>query len=231
MSSGRNRLRNGLSQLSSRIENASPSARRLTIIALLLNLQGMAVVTYLALSGSTVTQPRYFAYGLVWVNTGAYLIWKTSPPAADFTTRRRAVTVAAGYFALLAVFGGLIGTGAGVNATGARIAWLPPGWGPAFVYSGYYLKATLMPAYLVGYLALSYLVFTTVLDASGSAIAGVIGLFSCVSCSWPLIGFVASSFLGGSGVLVGSALDMSYDLSTAIFLVTALLLYWRPGVR
>lgn len=231
MSSVPDTLRSSIHQLSQHITDRSLSTRRIAVIAFLLNLQGMVVVLYLGLSGSTITQPRYFAYGLIWVNVGVYLILKTSPPAADFPTRRRAVAVAAGYFALLAVFGGLIGTGAGINATGARIAWLPPGWGPAIVYSGYYFKLTLMPAYVVGYAALSYLMFTTVIEASGSAVAGVVGLFSCVSCSWPIIGFITSSFLGGSGVLIGSALDMSYDLSMVIFLATALLLYWRPGFR
>ncbi len=231
MSSVPDSLHRGITRLAQRLTDASLSTRQIGVIALLLNLQGMGVVLYLGLSGSTVTQPRYFIYGLIWVNVGVYLVWKTSPPSADFPTRRRAVAVAAGYFALLAVFGGVIGTGAGVNATGARIAWLPLGWGPAIVYSGYYVNVTLMPAYVVGYITLSYLVFTTVIDASGSAVAGVIGLFSCVSCSWPIIGFILSSFLGGSGVLIGSALEMSYDLSTAIFLATALLLYWRPGFR
>lgn len=224
-------LRTRVDALRDRIGTQTVSTRTALIVALLLNLQGMLVVLYLGLTNSEVTELRYLLYGLVWVNVGAYAIYAASPPPAEFETRRRAVAIAAGYFALLAVFGGLIGLGVGANATGARIAWLPPGWGPAFVYSGYYLSVTLMPAYVIGYLALAYLVFVTAVDAAGSIVAGVVGLFSCVSCTWPIVAAVASSLLGGGTLLAGSAMSLSYDLSTGVFLLTVALLYWRPGFR
>ena len=86
-----------------------------------------------------------------------------------------------------------------------------------------------MPAYVVGYLALSYLLYVTVLDAAGSAVGGLLGLVSCVSCAWPVFATVASTVFGGAGLLAASAAEVPYDISTAVFLLTVALLYWRPG--
>jgi hypothetical protein len=208
------------------------SIRRLGWAALLLNVQFVSIVAYYAFTSAVPTEPRYALYGLVWVNVGAYAIYRTRTPGGiDFRTRRRALAVATAYFGLLAVFGGMIGIGLGEYATGARIAWLPPGWGPAFVYAGSSVVVAVTPAFLIGYLALSYLVYVTILEASGSALAGIVGLFSCVSCTWPILAAIASSILGGAGILGATALNASYDLSTIVFLVTVALLYWRPGIR
>lgn len=211
------------------------SARQVAWVALIGNLQLVAVVAYYAFTSAAVLEPRYTLYGLLWVNVGALAVYRVDPPRdVGFATRRRALAVAAAYFGLLAVFGGLIGTGLGELATGFRIAWLPPGWGPAVLYGGRNVVVSLTPAFVVGYVALSYLVYVTVLEASRSAVAGVVGLFSCVSCTWPVLAAVGSSVLGGAGILGATALGASwwyYDLSTAVFLVTVALLYWRPGFR
>jgi hypothetical protein len=208
------------------------SARQFGLGALLLNAQLVCVVAYYAFTSAVPTEPRYALYGLLWVNFGAAAIYFADAPAAPgFPTRRRAAALAAAYFALLAAFGGIISTGLGDAATGVRIAWLPPGWGPAFVYAGEYVVVAAMPALLVGYAALSYLVYVTVLEASGSAFAGLLGFFSCVSCTWPILAGVATSVLGGTGILGAAALNASYDLSTVVFVLTLGLLYWRPGIR
>ena len=207
-----------------------PSRRRLAAYALLLNLQGVGVVLYYAFSSATPTEPRYVVYGLLWVNVGLLAVRAADPPTgAAFGERRRALAVAAAYFGVLAVLGGLVGTGLGADATGLRVAWLTPGWGPALVYGGHAVALVLMPAYVVGYLALSYLVYVTVLDAAGSAVGGLLGLVSCVSCTWPILATVASTAFGGAGLLAASAAEVPYDLSTAVFLATVALLYWRPG--
>ncbi len=210
----------------------SVSLRQFGWIVLFVNVQIVGVLAYYAFSDATLTQPRYTLYGLVWINLGALAVYKTKPPAGiDFAVRRRSLAIAAGYFGLLAVFGGLVGTGMPEHADGFRIAWLPPGWGPAVVYAGPAVVIAITPAFLVGYAALAYLVYVTLLDAAGSAVAGLIGLLSCVSCTWPILAAVASSVLGGTGVLGATALNASYDLSTVIFVLTIGLLYWRPGIR
>ncbi|QLD85145.1 hypothetical protein HWV23_05210 [Natronomonas halophila] len=207
-------------------------ARRLGWGALLLNLQLVSIVAYYTLTTAEPTELRYALYGLLWVNLGAVAIYATDPPEGpDFATRRRAAALAAAYFGVLAVFGGVISTGLGDAASGVRIAWLPPGWGPAFVYAGEYVVIAAMPAFLVGYAALAYLVYVTVLEASGSAVAGLLGLFSCVSCTWPILASIGTSLVGGAGILGAAALNASYDLSTAVFVLTLGLLYWRPGIR
>lgn len=214
------------------ILQALPSRRHIAWALLVVNLQAVGVVLYYAFSTATLTAPRYVVYGLLWVNVGIVAVLAADPPTdAGFRQRRRAMAVAAGYFGVLAVVGGLVGTGLGADATGFRVAWLTPGWGPALVYGGPTVALVLMPAYVVGYLALSYLLYVTVLDAAGSAVGGLLGLVSCVSCTWPVLASVAATVFGGAGVLATAATAMSYDLSTAVFLLTVALLYWRPGFR
>jgi uncharacterized membrane protein YraQ (UPF0718 family) len=74
-------------------------------------------------------------------------------------------------------------------------------------------------------------VYATAIDAAGAAISGILGFFSCVSCSWPIVASLASSVLGGGTALATTAFGASYDLSTAVFLLTVGLLYWRPLIR
>ena len=219
-----------LNRVVDRIVAATPSRRTLATVALLINAQAVFVVAYYAQLGSFPSTPRYVVYGLVWVNVSALVLYKAPIPRGyDFETRRRALGIAAGYFALLAFFAGLVATGVPERAVDARIAWLPPGWGPAVVYAGEYLTVIVMPAYLLGYLALAKLVYVAVLEASGSVVAGIVGLFSCISCTLPILAMIGSAVFGGTGILAATALDASYDLSTAVFLLTVALLYWRPG--
>ncbi|GAB7090077.1 hypothetical protein JCM18237_03480 [Halorubrum luteum] len=220
----------GLREIGRRVGAATPELRTVGVTALLLNVQAVLVVAYYAALGSFPSTPRYVIYGLVWVNVSALVLYKAPIPRGyDFETRRRALGIAAGYFALLAFFAGLVATGVPERAVDARVAWLPPGWGPAFVYAGEYLTVIVMPAYLLGYLALAKLVYVAVLEASGSVVAGIVGLFSCISCTLPILAMIGSAVFGGTGILAATALDASYDLSTAVFLLTVALLYWRPG--
>ena len=206
-----------------------PTGRRL-YWALFVNSQLLAGVLYVTLTAATTAPLRLVAYAAIWINVSVWVVVNSRPAATADRAWRRALAVAGGYFALLAVAGGLVTVGVGEAATGFRIAPLPPGYGPALLYSGRWVTVTLMPNYLVGYAALAYLVYVTVIDAAGSAAAGLIGLFSCVSCSWPILASVATAITGGGSLLVTSALQVSYGLSTAVFLLTAGLLYWRPTV-
>jgi hypothetical protein len=192
----------------------------------------LALVVYYARPDVALVSPaalRYPVYGLVWVNVGlAVLVYADVAPAPT-RTRRRATAVAVGYFLLLAVAGGVVGLAAGPGL-GARIAWLPPGWGPAVLYTGAGVSLVLTPARVVGYLALAYLVYATVVDASGAGVAGLLGLLSCVSCSWPVLAALVTGVAGSGSALAATTLGLSQDLSTAVFLVTVALLYWRPVV-
>ena len=207
-----------------------PTGRRL-YWALFLNSQLLAGVLYVTLTTASVVPLRLVAYAAIWINVSVWVVVNSRPAAtAADRVRRRALAIAGGYFALLAVAGGLVTVGIGAAATGLRIAPLPPGYGPALLYSGELITVTLMPNYLVGYAALAYLVYVTVIDVAGSAAAGLIGLFSCVSWSWPILASVGAAITGGGSLLVTSALQVSYGLSTGVFLLTAGLLYWQPTV-
>lgn len=198
--------------------------------ALVGNTLAALAVAYMLLAGISITQPRYALYGLLWVFVGVLVLWKTEPAPADDSTRRRAAAIAVLYFVALAVAGGVVVTAMrpGAGEFGIRLATLAPGWGPAPVFSTPWAALVLMPARVVGYVALAYLVYATVIDASGAAVSGVVGLLSCVSCSWPILASLLSGVVGGGSAVVAATFDFSYDISTVVFLVTVALLYWRP---
>ena len=209
-----------------------PSREALLYGALLLNVEIAALVAYFSVGDVALVDPRYAVYGLVWVNVGLWVLWRTDVPDAPRATKRKAAAVAVVYFAVLAVAGGLVTQAMPSGGTaGWSVAWLPPGWGPALLYGGSLFNLILMPARVVGYVALTYLVYATVVDAAGAGVAGLLGLLSCVSCSWPVLAGVAASAFGGGSALAASTLSLSYDLSTLVFLVTVALLYWRPTLR
>jgi hypothetical protein len=187
---------------------------------------------YILFGGITITEPRYTLYGLVWVFVGIVAVWRARPAPTDARTRRRAVAIAGIYFVALAIAGGVVVAAMrpGEGEYALRVATLAPGWGPAPVVSTPWAALVLMPARVVGYLALAYLVYATVIDAAGAAVSGVVGLFSCLSCSWPIVASLLTGVFGGGSVVVATTFDLSYDISTAVFLVTVGLLYWRPLV-
>lgn len=194
---------------------------------LLVNTELVLTFAYLLLSDVTVTEWRYLAFPFVWINVSAWALARTDPVADSRRTRCLGAAVAVGYFLLLAFVGGLVKPG-GHHALGLRIAWLPPGWGPAVLYTGSALNLSLMPYKVVGYLTLAYLVYDTVLDAAGSAVSGLVGLVSCVSCTWPVVATLAAGLAGTGTGVAAAASEWSYTLGTLAFVVTVALLRWRP---
>jgi hypothetical protein len=187
-------------------------------------------LTYALFTPAQFAPVRYGVYGLLWVFVGAAVLAVTRVSPASASTRRRAALVAVGYFAVLAYAGGLVIPAGSAGDVGVRVAYLPPGWGPAVVYQGSLVNLVLMPARVVGYLALTYLVYATVVDAAQAAVSGVVGLLSCVSCTWPVLGSVLTGVFGAGSAVAGVATAYSYDISTAVFLVTVALLAWRPTI-
>ena len=217
-----------------------PERDTLLWAGLLVNTEIALTVLYLLLADVTVTEWRYLVYPFVWLNVSAWALVRTTPVAQSRRGRYLAAGIAGAYFLLLAYAGGLLspglafhghagGASAGhAHVRGLRIAWLPPGWGPALLYSGGLAKVTLMPYKLVGYLTLAYLVYATVLDAAGSAVSGVLGLVSCVSCTWPVIASLAAGVAGSGTAVAAAASEWSYMLGTVAFVLTVVLLRWRP---
>ncbi len=207
-----------------------PSREGLLAWAALLNAELLLVVLYLIWTGVTPTRPAYYVYPFVWINAGLWALWTVDRPTGTGRRRLLAGAIAAGYFLVLAYFGGLFAVGVGGYESGLNVVLdsFPPGWSPAVLYGGSTLTLVFLPFKVFGYLTLAYLVYATVLDATGGAAAGVLGLFSCVSCTLPLIAGVLSGFVGGSAALVSAAYGQSYGLSTVVFVVTVVLLVWRP---
>jgi hypothetical protein len=201
-----------------------PGNRSLALWAVVLNTELLLVMLYLLLVRGAATEPFLLVFPFVWLNVAAWVLLRVRPaPASD---RRRAVAgaVAVGYGLLLGYVGGvfgLSGTGAGLRVVLAA----PPGFAPSFVYSGTSLALVVTPWKVAGYLTLSYLVYVTVVDASGGLAGGVVGLFSCVSCVLPIVASVVGGAIGAGGALYQIALAQSYGLSTAVFLVSVGLLY------
>ena len=206
--------------------------RTLLYGAIIGNTLAIFAVAYILLGSITVTEPRYTLYGLVWVFVGIVAVWRVSPAPTDTRTRRRAIAIAGIYFVALAVVGGVVVAAMrpGEGEYALRVATLAPGWGPAPIVSTPWAALVLMPARVIGYLALAYLVYATVIDAASAAVSGVVGLFSCLSCSWPIVASLLTGVFGGGSAVVATTFDLSYDISTVVFLVTVGLLYWRPLV-
>ncbi|WP_436927828.1 DUF7546 family protein [Halosimplex amylolyticum] len=209
--------------------------RRQTLLwgALVLNTEVLLVLAYAAFGAQdllSIGGLRLWIYPFVWINVALWAVVRTDPAAASTRNRRIAAALAVGYFGVLAYTGGLVGPGHG--PTTYRVSWaLPPGWSPAFLLNGGGLSLTLIPYKLIGYATLAYLVYATVLDAARSAVTGVLGLLSCVSCSWPVITSLATGLVGSGTGVAAAVSDGSYGISTVVFVVTVALLYWRPFGR
>lgn len=206
---------------------------RETIIGgvILIQAEILLLFVYLLDTSETVSpaQLMFYIYPFIWINVAFWALWRIDVPRTTRRQRLIAGLIAAGYLLVLGYLGGLYGLGLGSRATGFRVSvTLPPGWGPALLYGGEHIRLALLPYKLIGYLTLSYLVYVTVIDTAASAAAGLLGLFSCISCTLPLIAAAVGGIFGGGGALLAVASAQSYPLSTAVFVVTVLLLMWRP---
>lgn len=200
--------------------------------ALIVNTELLVVLAYFALT-SPPTTPEFVLLALypwIWFNASLWGVTRTDAPPAASRRRAVAIAVGVGYFLVLAYVGGVLQPGLGERATGVRfVAFaVPPGFSPALLYSGAAVVVNLIPFKVVGYAALSYLVYVTVLDAAESAAAGVVGLFACVSCTFPVVAAVVGTVFGSSAAV--AVADRSYGLSTVVFALTVVLLSWRPTV-
>ncbi|WIV66857.1 DUF7546 family protein [Natrialbaceae archaeon AArc-T1-2] len=177
----------------------------------------------------------FHLYPFVWINVGVWAVARTTPTGGTRRQKSIAGAVAVGYFLVLAAVGGLFATSlftSDWHAHGLRLeATLPPGYGPALFYSGSWLLVSLVPYQLVGYLSLAYLVYVTVLDAARSAAGGVVGLFACVSCAWPILASLTTGTAGAGTAVATAVYAQAYELSTVAFVLTVALLYWRPLAR
>lgn len=221
------------------IRRLRPDRTTLLWTGLLVNTEIALTVAYVLFAGVTITEPRYLVFPFVWLNVSIWALVRADPTPSSARNRFVGAAIAAAYFLVLAYAGGLLSQGVGFHhaageavadhhALGWRLAWLPPGWGPALLYSGMTVQLSLMPYKLVGYLTIAYLVYATVLDAAGSAVSGLLGLASCVSCTWPVLASVVAGVAGSGTAVAAAASEWSHALGTVVFVLTVGLLLWRP---
>ena len=222
--------------LQARLARFAPARIVLLWLALLVLVEALALLLYLRFAPVIPTAVRYYVYPFVWINLGLLAVVTTTPPAAPRRCRRIAMALAGGYFLVLAWAGGLLQAGSALTGQDPLVLFrvvlldVPPGWGPMVMYDASLVQLFLVPYKVVGYLALAYLVYVTVLDAAGSALGGLVGLLSCVSCSWPVLAGLVSGVVGSTSGVATFVVTQSYDISTVVFVVTVALLYWRPTV-
>lgn len=193
-------------------------------VGALLALELVVLVVYLRATGTELLAVRYTLYPFVWINVAAWVLLRRPTVETDRSRRRFAAALALGYFVVLAAAGGLIQSSG--MAMPLDVTWLSPGWGPLVTYANGWVHLSVVPFEVVGYLALAALVYTIVLAGARSALAGVLGIATCVGCVWP-VGAAAVAALGGVGAPLATAVpSVAYDISTVLFLLTAGTLHW-----
>lgn len=204
-----------------------PDRTTLLTWAAVVNGEVAVVLLYFALSSATPADLLWLAYPFVWLNVAAWGVRRVGVPDASRRQWLAAGAVAVAYFLLLGGVGGLYMLHG--DGLGTRVAWLSPGWGPAFIYSGSALTVSLLPFKVGGYAALAYLVAVTIIDTARTGLAGLLGLLSCVSCTWPVVATLAAGLFGSASTAVVVAESQPYALSTVVFVSSVLLLAWRPS--
>lgn len=187
----------------------------------------LLVLTYLAVTSATITEPRYVVYTFIWINVGLFAVSRTT--LADRSRRVRAVALAVtgAYLLALLTVAGIVRFGVVspvASGTGLRVSWAVPAWGPIVIYRNAVVQFVLVPFELVGYLSVAYLLYARLLDAVAGVLSGLLGLFSCVGCTVSLL----TPVVGATGF--GAVTALSWDLSTLVFLLTVALLYWAPRI-
>lgn len=182
---------------------------------------------YLAITDSDPKRLRYLLYPFVWINAGVWAVAHTRSSAGNRRHRWLSTTVAISYFLLVMAVPGNVGFGSldgHLHVSSLRIAMAPPGWGPIVAYAGI-VRLYLVPFEVVGYLSLSYLVYANALTVTRGTLGGALGLVTCVGCTVPLVAPLVG-LLGGPGTgLATTAYAFSYDLGTALFVLTLGILY------
>lgn len=219
-----------LESISHRLRPSDAETRRaLVYTAVVANTLVLALLVYAA---STERPPTTFwVFPVVWITVAVWALLNTSPVPADVRTRLVAAAIGVGYFLVLGLVGGLFGP-SGEISTGLtlQVTDLPPGWNPAILYSGQTVQFAIVPFTALGYATLSYLVYATAIEAKSVVAGGVLGIFSCVSCTLPVIASVLGGVIGGGAALTAAASSQTYAIGTVVFVVTVGLLSYRPGL-
>ena len=215
-----------------RLDGLVPERTVLLWGALLVLLELLAVLLFVSQPQIVVRDPLVYAYPFVWINVGLWAAAAVTPPSAARHQRRGALLLVAAYTLVLGYAAGMLAAGAappGVDGlVSVQVANVPPGWGPYVSLYGPGFSVQLMPYQVVGYAGLVYLVYVTLLEAATSAAGGVLGLLTCVSCSWPVLATLVSGVVGSTAAITTAVYAQPYGLATVAYVLTVGVLVWRP---
>lgn len=198
----------------------TPKAR--AALGLLVTIEALTCAWYVVTAGSSILEPRYLIYPYVWISVGALAIARAWPVTGSLRRRVTAGGVAVGYLGVLLVADGVVATS--TTPLSITVSWLPPGWGPAVLATGAGIRIAILPFKLVGIVTLTYLVYARLVDAAAAATSAIVGVFSCVSCTYPILAALFAGGFGGGLVATIAQSRFAYDASTLVFLVTVVLL-------
>lgn len=205
--------------------------RDVRLLVLVVAVELLLVAGYFTFTPAQSTRLRYALYPFVWIDVAGLAVAKTRLPSVRPLHHWGAVLVASLYLVVLLSLAGLVGLDVPPNPpelVGVHFGVGSPGWERLRLVAPTF-HVTIVPFRVIGYLALSYLVYATLVDTARAAVAGAIGLGACISCSFPIVASLAAGLFGSTAALTDVVYSHSIDLSTATFLLAVGLLYWRPG--
>lgn len=197
------------------------------VLGILVVVEVVAVVLWLTLADWSVLRPASVAHPLVWVNIAVFAILVSERPVAIQRDRLLAGAVAIGYLGVLGWVAGALKHGVGGYTV--ALIWLPPGWGPAVQVSSPWIRATLFPYQVVGYVTLAYLLYVAILDAVRPVAGALLGFTSCIGCTLPLAATGLALILGGSAPLSVEGIGRPAAIGTLVFALSVTILLWRPA--
>lgn len=182
--------------------------------------QILLLFAYLLSTDGTVLSVRHALYPFVWTTLGVWLVLSLRAYGHAPERAGPALVAATVYLLVLGFIGGTVGLSS--ETSGLQVVPALPGWGPIIVVGLSPVRLVLVPFEVIGYLSLSYGVYRAVATASSGALAGLLGLFSCLGCSLGLAAAVASA-LSGTTVAVQAG-NSGYGVATAVFVLTVVFL-------
>lgn len=186
----------------------------------------LLVAGFLVVSSFSVDRIRYVIYPFVWINVGLLAAVSINPVAQNRRHRAIGIAIAIAYYLVLLYASGNLGTTPAGTDWSLRVGMTTPGWGPSIVAAGPMVRLTMIPFEVIGYAALSYLLYANVLRISRSVFAGALGLVTCVGCTVPILAPLIGVLGGPASGLTSTAYQYSYDVGTVLFVVTVGILYW-----
>lgn len=160
--------------------------------------------TYVLARAIRITNPLILLYPFLWIDVNLLAVLTTIPHPETTRQRLIGIGIAGGNFPRVGILRRPLRGGKQDGSIPRRLG-TSTGYSPIVSYEVSLLRLSLQFYKVVGYVGLAYLVDITVVDTTRAAVSGVIGLFACVSCSWPILGTVATGFFGNGSAVAAVA--------------------------